>query len=127
MKATLGGLEYLVGAVKSGLLLLLIGEGLGGADTGETGLDLGVDDAGFLLGRAALIWRRRYMTTTMKMGMMRLTTSARRHWMENMTIRAPTMVTAEMNRSSGPWWASSVTSNRSEVRRLISWPVRLRS
>ena len=52
MKATLGGLEYLVGAVKSGLLLLLIGEGLGGADTGETGLDLGVDDAGFLLGRA---------------------------------------------------------------------------
>ena len=76
---------------------------------------------------AALIWRRRYMTTTMKMGMMRLTTSARRHWMENMTIRAPTMVTAEMNRSSGPWWASSVISNRSPVTRLMSWPVRFLS
>ena len=44
---------------------------------------------------------------------------------EPMTISAPIMVTTEVSRSSGPWWASSVSSNRSVVRRLISWPVRL--
>ena len=43
-----------------------------------------------------------------------------RHWMENITARAPMMVTREMNRSSGPWWASSVISKRSVVMRLIS-------
>ena len=73
------------------------------------------------------IWRRRYITTSRNTGMMQHTTRASRHWMENITARAPMMVTREMNRSSGPWWASSVSSNRSVVRRLISWPVRFLS
>ena len=60
-------------------------------------------------------------------GIMTATTSASRHSIVAMTVSAPTMVTSEMNRSSGPWWASSVISKRSVVMRLISWPVRLRS
>ena len=50
-----------------------------------------------------------------------------RHWMENIMPSAPTMVTPEIKISSGPWWASSVISKRSAVRRLMSCPVRLRS
>ena len=75
----------------------------------------------------ALIFRRRMVTTTTKMGRITQTTRASRHSIENITMRAPTMVSTEMIRSSGPWWASSVTSKRSLVSRLISWPVRLRS
>ena len=55
------------------------------------------------------------------------TTSASCQQMQNMAIRAPPMVTKLMSRFSGPWWASSVTSNRSVVSRLMSWPVRLES
>ena len=58
---------------------------------------------------------------------MQAMTRASRHWIVNMTIREPTMVTPEMKMSSGPWWASSVMSKRSAVRRLMSWPVRFLS
>ena len=51
VKAPLGGLERLIGAVEPLLLDTLVAEGLHRADTAETGLDLGVDGAGFLLGR----------------------------------------------------------------------------
>ena len=50
----------------------------------------------------ALIFRRRRMTTASKMGRMMQTTRASRHSMVNMTTRAPTMVSTEMTRSSGP-------------------------
>ena len=70
MKATLGGLEYLVGAVKSGLLLLLIGEGLVVRTPERPDSISALMTPVFCLAarEAALIWRRRYMTTTMKMG-----------------------------------------------------------
>ena len=63
--------------------------------------------------------------TAMNTGRMHATTSASRHSMENRMASAPTIVSVEMSRSSGPWCASSVISNRSVVRRLMSWPVRL--
>ena len=75
----------------------------------------------------ALIFRRRRMSTSRRMGRMITMTSASRHSIENITISEPMMVSMEMIRSSGPWCASSVISNRSLVRRLMSWPVRLRS
>ena len=71
-------------------------------------------------------FRQRH-TTSKKMGRMTAMISASRHWIVNMMTRAPTMVTPEMKMSSGPWWASSVISNKSAVSRLISCPVRLRS
>ena len=49
MKGPLGGLEGGVGAVELLELRPLVGEGLGRADAGEAGLDVGVDDGGFLL------------------------------------------------------------------------------
>ncbi len=52
---------------------------------------------------------------------------ASRHCMENITARAPQIVSMLMRMSSGPWWASSVMSKRSDVIRLISEPVRTRS
>ena len=52
VKAALGGLEHLVGPVKALLLGLLVGEGLGGADAGQSGLNGGVDGAGLGLGGA---------------------------------------------------------------------------
>ena len=70
---------------------------------------------------------RREKLTRMNTGIITATTSVSRHSIVAMTASAPTMVTNEMNRSSGPWWASSVISNRSVVIRLMSWPVRLRS
>ena len=71
--------------------------------------------------------RRRLMMMTRKIGIMTHTTSASRHSTVNMMASAPAMVTIEMKISSGPWCASSVISKRSEGRRLMSWPVRLRS
>ena len=71
--------------------------------------------------------RRVIMTTARKMGIITATTRASSQRMDVMTTRAPIMVTAEVSRSSGPWWASSVISNRSVVRRLMSWPVRFSS
>ena len=58
----LGGLEAVIGHVELLQLRLLIGEGLGGLDAGEAGLDVGVDggrplldlDGGILHGPAAL-------------------------------------------------------------------------
>ena len=67
---------------------------------------------------------RMVMSTARNTGIITATTSASSQRMVNMTISAPTIVTMEMNRSSGPWWASSVISNRSFVSRLMSWPVR---
>ena len=72
-----------------------------------------------------LIFRRRVMTTISRIGRMMHTTRASRHSIVNMTASAPTIVSREIIRSSGPWCASSVISNRSVVRRLMSWPVRL--
>ena len=60
----------------------------------------------------------------MNRGITAKTMRASCHRMVSMTQKAPRMVTEEMNRSSGPWWASSVISNRSPVTRLMSWPVR---
>ena len=73
---------------------------------------------------ARIMLPRMAISTPRNTGTITATTRASCHWMVNMTISAPTMVTAEMNRSSGPWWASSVISKRSLVKRLISWPVR---
>ena len=50
MKATLGGLEHLVGLVEPLLLGFFVGKGLGGPHAGQTGLDGGVDGAGLDLG-----------------------------------------------------------------------------
>ena len=74
---------------------------------------------------AAVILLRRDMMTAMNTGRMHATTSASRHSMENRMASAPTIVSVEMSRSSGPWWASSVISKRSLVSLLMSWPVRL--
>ena len=76
---------------------------------------------------AALICFRRRSAASSSTGSITSSTSASSQRMQNITISAPTMVTREMNKSSGPWCASSVTSNRSLVRRLISWPVRFLS
>ncbi|MPN63362.1 hypothetical protein SDC9_211120 [bioreactor metagenome] len=45
---------------------------------------------------------RQLQTTAKNTGRIRAITMASRHWMENITAREPTMVTAEMNKSSGP-------------------------
>ena len=50
---------------------------------------------------------RREKLTRMNTGIITATTSVSRHSIVAMTASAPTMVTNEMNRSSGPWWASS--------------------
>ena len=72
--------------------------------------------------------RRRFSSTmTRNSGMMIRITSASFHWMVNMMIMAPMIVTPAMNRSSGPWWENSVISNRSPVIRLSSCPVRFLS
>ena len=44
MKLPLGGAEAVVGLAELGKFHVLIGEGLGGADAGEGGLNLGGDD-----------------------------------------------------------------------------------
>ena len=49
-----------------------------------------------------IILRRRQNTTTTAMGRITATTSASRHWIRNITISAPIIVTPEMNTSSGP-------------------------
>ena len=69
---------------------------------------------------ASRIALRRETMIAINTGIMTATTSASRHSIVAMTVSAPTMVTSEMNRSSGPWWASSVISKRSVVMRLIS-------
>ena len=56
-----------------------------------------------------------------------ITTSASRHSVRNMMIKAPTIVTNEMKRSSGPWWASSEISMRSLTIRDMIVPVLLLS
>ena len=71
--------------------------------------------------------RRRCITVSTNTGRITLTTSAMRHWIVNITASAPAIVTIEIKRSSGPWCASSVSSKRSVVRRLMSWPVRFLS
>ena len=71
--------------------------------------------------------RRQPQITRKKTGKIAAMTSASRHWMRNMMARAPIMVTPEMKMSSGPWWASSVISKSSLVRRLMRTPVRFRS
>ena len=76
---------------------------------------------------ARLIPPRSSISSTRNSGMMAITISAMRHSMANITASAPTMVIMEITRSSGPWCASSVSSKRSVVSLLISWPVRLRS
>ena len=76
---------------------------------------------------AAIIRLRWMMVNTTKMGTMANRMRASFHWMVSMTQNAPMRVTVEINRSSGPWWASSVISNRSLVARLMSWPVRFLS
>ena len=70
------------------------------------------------------IRRRMVMATARNTGMVRATTSASCQRMEAITARAPKMVRALVSRSSGPWWASSVSSNRSVVSRDMSLPVR---
>ena len=110
MKATLGGLEYLVGTVKSGLLLLLIGEGLV-VRTPERPDSISALMAAvrfFTPRETLLIFRRRVMTTISRIGRMTHTTRASRHSIVNMTASAPTIVSREIIRSSGPWCASSV-------------------
>ena len=81
----------------------------------------------FTAAEAALMDFRQDQTTAKNTGTMQAITRASRHWMANMMIRDPRLVTPEMKMSSGPWWASSVMSKRSAVRRLISWPVRFLS
>ena len=76
---------------------------------------------------ASAMARRLIMVTTTARGISTATTRASCHWMVNMMTTAPTTVTTEMNRSSGPWWASSVMSKSSAVIRLIRWPVRFLS
>ena len=76
---------------------------------------------------ARIIARRLEVMNSRISGTTQMSTSARLRWMRQSTVKAPSSVTTEMNRSSGPWCASSVTSNRSLVTRLISWPVLLRS
>ena len=76
---------------------------------------------------AWIMFRRLRLTTMRNVGTSSSITRASRHWMVNMMAMAPTRVTPEMNRSSGPWWASSVMSKSSAVIRLIRWPVRFLS
>ena len=70
------------------------------------------------------MWRRRYTVNPATSGTSSAITSASRHCSVNITISEPVSVITEMNRSSGPWCASSTTSNRSPTTRLISEPVR---
>ena len=74
-----------------------------------------------------IIAPRRMATNTTISGTETSSTSASTGSMENRTMNAPTSVTKEMNRSSGPWCANSVMSNRSVVTRDISRPVRFLS
>ena len=76
---------------------------------------------------ASIIRLRETAVKITKTGITANTTRASCQRMVSMMQNAPRMVTVEMNRSSGPWWASSVISNRSPVTRLMSWPVRFLS
>ena len=76
---------------------------------------------------ACIIFLRLRAVKRTNRGITANTISASCHWMVSMMQKAPRMVTEEMKRSSGPWWASSVISNRSPVTRLMSWPVRFLS
>ena len=76
---------------------------------------------------ARIIRLRHRVVNRMNRGITANTIRASSHRMVSMTQKAPRMVMEEMNRSSGPWWASSVISNRSPVTRLMSWPVRFLS
>ena len=60
-------------------------------------------------------------------GRITVSTSASRHSIVNITASAPRIVSAQISMFSGPWCASSVTSNRSLVMWLISAPVRFLS
>ena len=76
---------------------------------------------------ARFMFTRRERVKAMSMGSVTASTSASFHWMVNITIIEPMMVSTLMTMSSGPWCESSVISKRSEVMRLMSTPVRLRS
>ena len=64
---------------------------------------------------------------SMSKGRLTARTSASRHSIPASTTSEPRMVRTLMSMSSGPWCASSVISNRSEVIRLMSTPVRFLS
>ena len=46
--------------------------------------------------------RRQRQITAKNTGRIKAISRARRHWMQNMIASAPTIVTAEIKRSSGP-------------------------
>ena len=61
----------------------------------------------------------------MHSGSVTSSTAASSHRIVNITASAPMIVSVQMMMFSGPWWASSVISNRSFVTRESSTPVRL--
>ena len=52
----LRGLELIVGRIKASALHIFIGKSLSRADTGETGLNFLVDEAGFFLGNPGCVF-----------------------------------------------------------------------
>ena len=81
-----------------------------------------------LTSREARAMRLRWMAVnSTNSGITANTRIASSQRMVSMMQNAPRIVTVEMKKSSGPWWASSEISNRSPVTRLISWPVRFLS
>ncbi|MNT92118.1 hypothetical protein D3C72_2333430 [compost metagenome] len=67
------------------------------------------------------------LTSQVISGTMMVVSSASCQCTVNISTKAPMKVITAMNRSSGPWWATSPTSSRSLVTWVISWPVLLLS
>ena len=76
---------------------------------------------------ASFIFTRHLSVNHRHSGSSTARTSVSCQFIVNMMSIEPTIVSAQMMMFSGPWWASSVISNRSPVSRLTSVPVRFLS
>ena len=114
-----GEFVAIVGTSGSGKSTLL--HMLGGLDRPTSGtVTVDGKDVFSLKDEALTIFRRWKMVNSTNTGTTANTMRASFHWMVHMSTKAPPKVTTEMNKSSGPWWDSSVISNRSLVARLIN-------
>ena len=114
-----GEFVAIVGTSGSGKSTLL--HMLGGLDRPTSGtVTVDGKDIFSLKDEALTIFRRWKMVNSTNTGTTANTMRASFHWMVHMSTKAPPKVTTEMNKSSGPWWDSSVISNRSLVARLIN-------
>ena len=110
-------------------LIVFIGKSFGGSGAGDTAFHIGVDLCYTFLNVLACGFHSHAGTHDKNQngGQQYKHSQGNAHSMQNITAKDPASVTQEITTSSGPWWASSVTSNRSLVTRERSFPVRMLS